>query len=97
MNLFFIKDPEGTVCVSAFKTENNEPTWILGDVFIGAFYSEFDVGNSRVGFAVSVGSLSEIFDEEPTTSPFERVIEILKKIIASIVGLFKRILSIFGL
>ena len=41
------------VCSSAFQNLGMD-MWILGDIFIGKYYSIFDLENNRVGFATAV-------------------------------------------
>ena len=47
----YILNVEGN-CISGFEGLNSEdPLWILGDIFLSKYYSVYDYGNKRVGFA----------------------------------------------
>jgi len=47
----YVLDLSGT-CMTGF-TSWKSSTWALGDIFINRFYTVFDVGNKRIGFANS--------------------------------------------
>ena len=63
-----IKNPDST-CSSGFVGEDGTQ-WILGDVFMGAYYTEHDAGMLRVGFATAKDTKSTIIPglREPTES-----------------------------
>ena len=39
------------LCLSGFSDQESTSLWILGDVFIRVYYTEFDVEGKRVGFS----------------------------------------------
>jgi len=49
-----LPDNDNTTCISRFVgLDLHEIEWILGVPFIGRYYTEFDMENDRIGFALA--------------------------------------------
>ncbi|XP_022093263.1 aspartic proteinase-like isoform X2 [Acanthaster planci] len=47
-------EQNGSICFTVFAPDGFSPLLIMGDPFLRRYYSEFDFGNNRLGFATAV-------------------------------------------
>jgi hypothetical protein len=45
------QDSASNRCIGAIMERANTPYWVLGFAFMAGYYTVFDVGNAKVGFA----------------------------------------------
>lgn len=55
-----LSEMNGQMYCSAGFQGTTQQLWILGDLFLGNYYSVFDMGNKRIGFAL--GGVNKIFN-----------------------------------
>ncbi|KAI1296772.1 Lysosomal aspartic protease [Halotydeus destructor] len=57
--VFKFEDEEGNeppICISGFVPGGDLPFWLFGDIFLRKYYSVWDYGCERLGFATAVGA-----------------------------------------
>jgi hypothetical protein len=52
--ILILNDGQNYICYSVFGVSPLTDVWILGDYFLSRFYSIYDIGQNKVGFATSV-------------------------------------------
>jgi hypothetical protein len=62
--IIILNDGQNYMCYSVFGVSPVNNIWILGDYFLSRFYSIYDIGRNKVGFATSVS-----YNYAPAVSP----------------------------
>ncbi len=66
---YIVNDGQDFICNSVFGVSPLNNVWVLGDYFLSRFYSVYDIGQNRVGFATSISySYTQSIDPDTFTS-----------------------------